>query len=200
MPADDELEKWQQQWRAQPAVPVDLRRLVERDIRSRRVSTMLSIAVTVMMGGGTTVWAARSGERDLFILTFTVWVFIAVAWALALQLERQRGPRPLSETTRAFLDYAIRSRRARLQGITASAVLYVVLFTFVLVWRYGAGDAPPPDPWAYATSTRVLILLGISSALAVIAALQHHRLARELHNLETMHEALERTETAEARP
>ena len=104
MKADDELEGWQRQWQAQPAVPIDLRRRVERDLRGRRLRLLGSIAVTVLMGGGISLWAARSGEANVFVLAFTVWVFIAVAWALTLQLEWLRGPsRPLSETTAAFL-------------------------------------------------------------------------------------------------
>lgn len=190
MHADDELEQWQRQWLAQPAVPVDLRQLVERDIRGRRLMMLGSIAVTAIMGGGTTLWAIRSGQPDLFVLTFTVWIFIAVAWALTLLLGRQRGPRPLAETTAAFLDYAIRSRRARLQGITASAVLYIVFFFFVLVWRYHTMADATSDPWTYLTSPRVLTLLAVSAGLAVSAAFQRRRLDRELHNLVSMQDAL----------
>jgi hypothetical protein len=196
MKADDELEDWQRQWQAQPAVPIDLRRRVERDMRGRRLRLLGSIAVTVFMGGGTSLWAARSGDANVFVLAFTVWVFIAVAWALTLQLEWLRGPsRPLSETTAAFLEYAIRSRYVRRHGITASAILYAVLFVFMLVWRYRtAAAAVPLQPWTYLTSAPVLTLLMISGGLAFLAMYQRRRLDRELQNLMNIRDALERSD------
>ena len=192
MHADDELERWQREWRAQPAVPLDLRRMVERDLRSRHLNLLASIAVTAIMGGGTALWAAHSGDRDWMVLAFVVWVFIAVAWALTLQLEWQRGPRPHADSTAAFLDYAIRSRRSRLQALTASVVLYIILFVFVLVWRYRTMAEATRDPWLYLTSARVLTLLAISAVLAVLAVVHRRRLDRELHSLVKMHDALEK--------
>ena len=196
MHADEELEQWQQQWRAQPAVPLDLRRRVERDLRGRRLGMLASIAVTVIMGGGTSVWAVRSGEPNALVLAYGVWIFIAVAWALRLQLERERGPRPHAETTVAFLDYAIRSRRVRLQAITASVILYMVLSVFILVWRYRAGSTAA-DPWAYLTSSRVVAWHVITVVLAVRAAIQRRRFERELKNLVKMRDALERSEAGQ---
>jgi hypothetical protein len=188
MQADHELERWQRQWQSQPAVPIDLRRRVERDMRGRRLALLASIAVTVVIGGGTSLWAARSGESAVFVLAFAVWIFIAIAWGLTIRLERLRGPsRPLTNTTSAFLDYAIRTRRMRRQGITASAILYVVFFGFMLIWRYRAGaPAATLTPWEYVTSVRIITLLAISVALGVLAIDQRRRLDRELRNLVTM--------------
>jgi hypothetical protein len=188
MHADHEFETWQRQWQSQPAVPIDLRRRVERDMRGRRLALLASVAVTVVIGGGASLWAARSGEPDAFALAFVVWIFIAVAWMLTLRLERLRGPsRPLADSTAAFLEYAIRSRRSRRQGITASALLYAVFFGFMLGWRYRTGAAAATlTPWEYLTSVRVITLLAISAALGVLAIYQRRRLDRELQNLVNM--------------
>lgn len=190
MQADHEFETWQRQWQSQPAVPIDLRRRVERDMRGRRRAMLASVAVTVVIGGGTSLWAARSGDPDALVLAFTVWIFIAVAWALTLRLERLRGPsRPVTDSTAAFLEYAIRSRRTRRQGITASAILYVVFFGFMLAWRYRTDTAAAAmTPWEYVTSARVITLLAISIALGVLAIYQRRRLDRELQNLVNMRE------------
>ena len=185
MHADDELERWQREWRAQPAVPVDLRRLVERDIRGRRLNMLASIAVTVIMGGGTSLWAIRSGEQNLLVIAGAVWIFIAVAWVLRRQLERQRDPRPFSDTSAAFLDYAIRSRRAGLRAIAVSAVLYVAWFVILLALRYRISPGMP-DFWTYLSSPRVLTLVAISGVLGVLAGVKRRRLTRELQNLEQL--------------
>ena len=193
MHADDELERWQREWRAQPAVPVDLRRLVECDIRGRRLNMLASIAVTVIMGGGTSLWAIRSGEPNLLVIAGAVWIFIAVAWVLRVQLERQRGPRPFSDTSAAFLDYAIRSRRAGLRAIAVSAVLYVVWFIILLALRYRV-SAGVPDFWTYLSSPRILTFVAISGVLGVLAAVQRRRLDRELRNLIALRDAVDRSE------
>jgi hypothetical protein len=196
MHADDELEKWQRQWRAQPEVPVDLRQLVERDIRNRRLMLLASIAVTAIMGGGTALWAMRSADPDVFVLALIVWVFLFITWRVTMQLERERGPRPLTDTTAAFLDYAIRSRQVRRKAMIFSAEAYIGFALFILVWRYRAaiGD-PMPDAWTYMTSPRVLTFLAVSAGLAVRAAFEWRRLDRELKNLLSMRDAAERSES-----
>jgi hypothetical protein len=188
MQADPEFERWQRQWRAQPAVPIDLRRLVERDIRSRRIGMLGSIAVTAIMGGGMILWAVRSSESDRLELAFAVWVFIAIAWAVTIRLERLRGPwRPLTDTTAAFLESAIRTRHA--------TALYVAFFVFMLVWRYRLYEAEAPrGEWDYLLSARVMVLCGISVALGLFALAANRRITRELQNLVATREAAEPSE------
>jgi hypothetical protein len=190
---DDELENWQRQWQEQPAIPVDLRRRVEHDLRGRQLAMLGSVAVTVFMGGGTTLWAARSDQPAMLVLASAVWIFIAVAWALTLHLERLRGPwRPLADTTAGFLEYAIRSRRSRRRGIAVSAILYVLFCTFMLVWRYRtAAAAVSLQPWTYLTSAPVLTVLAISAALGGLAIYHQRRIDRELQNLVSMRDSLE---------
>lgn len=196
MQTDPEFERWQRQWQAQPAVPIDLRRLVERDMRRRRIGILASIAVTALMGGGMILWAVRSSDSDRPELAFAVWVFIAIAWAVTIQLERLRGPwRPLADNTAAFVDYAIRTRRARRLGIVATAALYVMFVVFMLAWRYWMYEAEAGRaPWDYLVSTRVIVMCGISVALGWYALAASRRLARELQNLVETRKAAEQSE------
>jgi hypothetical protein len=55
MTVDPELDTWRRQWQAREAVPEELRRRVEREVRSARYALVLPLAVTVLFGGGTLV-------------------------------------------------------------------------------------------------------------------------------------------------
>ena len=60
METDNELETWRLEWQTENFVPPDLRKRVERDIRRHRLSFWASVAVTIVIGGGTTLWAVVS--------------------------------------------------------------------------------------------------------------------------------------------
>jgi hypothetical protein len=193
MPADNELETWRREWQAESFAPLDLRGRVERDIRRRRLSFAASVAVTILIGGGTTLWATVSGESEVMVLLAAVWAFIVITWVTSIQLDRRRGPsKPIADTTAAFLDFSILSCRARHQGITASAALCAGFFVFMLAWKYRElSEEMPLEVWTYLTSGRVITLGAITAALAVLALYQRRRLGRELRNLVILRQWLE---------
>lgn len=181
MDADRELKRWRLEWEAESFVPADLRRRVERDVRSRRWSFWASVAVTIVIGGGTTFWATASGDPAGVQMLVAVWLFIGITWATSVQLDRMRGPStPLAETTAAFLEVAIRSCHVRRQGIAVAAALYAGFFAFMLGWRYRQMPAEMPlDVWTYLTSDRVLTQCAITVVLALAALRRRRQLEAE---------------------
>lgn len=125
MSPDPELDTWRHQWQGQHAVPADVRRRVERDMRSIRWSFLSAVAVTVIFGGGMSARAIVSGEADSVMLAAATWVFIAVTWAVSWTIEGGPGQRqPASATTAAFVEFSIRRRVATRRAMVAGAVLY----------------------------------------------------------------------------
>ena len=192
METDNELETWRREWQADNFVPPDLRKRVERDIRRHRVSFWASVAVTILMGGGTTLWAVVSGESSVVSVAAAVWLFIGITWATSIQLERMRGSsKPLAETTAAFLEFSIHDCRARRQGIAVAAALYLGFFSFMVAWKYRQLAAEMPlDVGTYLTSGRVMTQCAITAVLAIIALGRRQRLNRELHHLMTLRQRL----------
>ena len=192
METDNELEMWRLEWQAEGFVPADLRKRVEREIRRRRISFWASVAVTVVIGGGATLWAVVSTESGVVLLLAAVWIFIGITWATSIQLDRTRGSfQPLAETTAAFLEFAIHSCRVRRQGIAVAAALYAGFFCFMVAWKYRQLAAEMPlEVWTYLTSGRVMTQCAITVVLALIALDRRRRLNRELHHLMTVKQRL----------
>lgn len=189
MQTDSELEMWRRQWQAGTAVPPDLKQRVEREIRRRRYGVVGAIAVTIAFGLGVPAWAIASRRADVAVLAVAVWVFIAITWTVSWRLSRGLS-KPAAATTAAYLDFSILSCQRRRSSIAAASVLYVVMLTFNLVWRYQA-QPTPPGVWTFLTSMRIVIAGVITAALAVLAAWSRRRLAREHRNLVSLRRQLE---------
>ena len=192
MEPDNELETWQREWQAEGFVPRDLRKRIDRDMRRRRLSFWASVAVTILMGGGITLWAALSRESAVVVLLAAVWLFIGITWATSITLDRMRGSsKPLAETTAAFLEFAIHGCRVRRRGIAVAAALYAGFFSFMLAWKYHQLAAGMPlDVATYLTSGRVMTQCAITAVLAAVAVSRRRQLERELHHLITLKERL----------
>jgi hypothetical protein len=170
MSLDPELDTWRHQWQARTAMPTDVRRRVERDIRWMRLSFLSAVAVTVIFGGGTTAWAIVSGEADIVVLAVATWVFIAATCAVSWAIEGGLGQwKPTSATTAASVDFSIGRRVATRRAIVAAAVLYAAFAAFVLAWRFQnpAGEAPT-DVWSYLAARWIFwTITALLAALAV---------------------------------
>ena len=183
MSLDPELDTWRHQWQVRDAIPADVRRRVERDIRRMRLGFISAMAVTVIFGGGTTAWAVASGEAQIVVVAVATWVLIAATWAVSLMLERGLGQwKPASTTTAAFLDFSIERRVATRRGIVAAAVLYAAFAAFMLAWQFqnAAGEAPT-DVWSYLAAR--WMFWTITAVLAVRAVWYWRSLGRELEVL-----------------
>jgi hypothetical protein len=132
---DTQMNAWRLQWQSQEAVPVDLRKMVER--QSRRLRAMLAgdIAVTVGIGGGSIGWAVMSPRLPVLILAAAVWLFLAAAWSFALA-NRRGAWRPAAQSTAAFLEISLRRCRGRLRAAAFGVVLYLCEVILGLAWVY----------------------------------------------------------------
>ena len=178
--SDLELEGWQRQWQSQPA-SIDLRQKVEAGNRAMRLGLMSEIAVTILMGGGSLLWAIVSERAEVLVLAVAVWGFIAIAWTASILLRRGLW-QPATSTTAAFLNVSILRCERSLEAIVVQAVLYVVILGFDLAWLYWY--LQETDVWTFLTRRPVLVVAGIvTPILAAVALWYRGRLRRELENL-----------------
>lgn len=188
---DFELAEWQNQWRGADTVPADLRMRVEREIRWRRYAFLPPLVVTLLFGGGAIVWAIGAAQPRVVVLASAVWIFIAITWATARTIAERTGQAevPEASTTKAFLEFAIRTCRGRRAAFAAGAALYALFLVFVLVWRYQTGDSPGVG--AYLRSNHVSATAAVTLVLGGLAARRYRRLGIELENLRAMQRRLE---------
>jgi hypothetical protein len=142
---DIQMNAWRLQWQAQEAVPVDLRKKVERQSRHMRAMLIGDIVVTVVIGGGSISWAVMSPRMPVLILAVVVWLFLGAAWSFALA-NRKGAWHPGAQTTAAFLDLSIRRCRGKLRTSAFGVILYLCEALFGLAWVYRelAQQAPLP--------------------------------------------------------
>ncbi|HET9358117.1 MAG TPA: hypothetical protein VFO58_00110 [Vicinamibacterales bacterium] len=178
--SDLELEGWQRQWQSQPA-SIDLRQKVEAGNRAMRLGLMSEIAVTILMGGGSLLWAIVSERAEVLVLAVAVWGFITIAWTASILLRRGLW-QPATSTTAAFLNVSILRCERSLEAIVVQAVLYVVILAFDLAWLYWYRQET--DVWTFLTRPVVLIVVGIvTPILGAVALWYRGRVRRELENL-----------------
>ena len=135
MKLDTELEVWREQWQAASEVPADLRRRVERGSRNMRLMLGSELLVTVVMGGGWTVLAARDPRTEMVVLAAAVWLFLAAAWIFGI-MNRRGTWSPAAVSTAEFLDLSIRRCRKQLAASKFGAALYFAEMAFCLTWLY----------------------------------------------------------------
>jgi hypothetical protein len=150
MSVDTELEAWRQQWQSGTAVPLDLRRKVERQSLFMKLALIADILVTVTIGGGTTAWALRSPQPEVVFLAIATWIFIATAWAFSLLLNRGSWS-PSAQDTAAFIDLSVRRCRGKLAAVSFGAGLFLLQIAFVLGWvyRYSPAHQTPLLTWLF---------------------------------------------------
>jgi hypothetical protein len=135
MNVDTELEVWRRQWQSDTAIPVDLRRKVERQSRFMRIALIPPIVVTITIGGWTAGWAIRTPQTDIILLAVWTWILITAAWIFGLRIDHGNWS-PSAENAAAFVDVSLRRCRARLSTIRFAAGFFVVQVVFVLGWVY----------------------------------------------------------------
>jgi hypothetical protein len=142
MKLDAELDLWREQWQSSSAAPVlpDLRKRVARESLFMRIMVIADILVTLVIGGGTVVFALRDPRPATAILAAATWLFIAAAWIFGLS-NRKNAWSPSASTTSAFLDISIRRTRANLRAVTFGAILYAVEMAFCLSWVHRESGA-----------------------------------------------------------
>jgi len=180
---DTELDSWRAQWRTAAPPPPDLKARVERETRMMRRSVAGELAVTLVFGGTTVVWAALSRRTDVVVLALGVWVFIAAAWTISYLLRRDAWA-PATLSTTAYLDLSLLRCRRRRESIAAQAVLYVLILGFDLAWIYYFGrEGRSRDVLSFLTSGGVEWVWPVTAMLAIAAWRGRLSLSREIETL-----------------
>ena len=159
MNTDVELEVWREQWQAETAVPVNLRRSVERQSRLMKIGLLGDTLVTLVMGGGATAWALRSMDRGVALVAVATWVFLAAAWAVVLTMNRGLWA-PSALDTVTFVDLSVRRCQSALATIWFAGGLFVCEVVFGLGWvyRHSAYGHTRPGSWLWFSSLRIDIV------------------------------------------
>lgn len=156
MNIDMELEVWRQEWQSEATIPPDLRRKVERQSRLMKVGFVADALVTVVMGGGTTAWAAFSSKPEITLVAVATWLFLAVAWAFVLTVNRGLWA-PSALDAAAFMDISVRRCQTTLATIWFAVGLFLSEVAFGLSWSY-IQSVDPREPllnWLWFSSWRI---------------------------------------------
>jgi hypothetical protein len=155
---DLELQAWREQWQADTEVPADLRLKVERESRNMRLLVAAEIAVTLVIGGGSTLLALMDPRTEMIVLAAAVWVLFAAAWAFAI-MNRQGIWSPAAVSTAEFVSLSIRRCQRSLAAVAFGAVLYFVEMAFCLTWLYWDPARRTPLPAiVFAAATPVFLI------------------------------------------
>lgn len=186
MNIDTELDVWRQQWQSGTSIPLDLRTKVERQSRLMKVALMADILVTIVMGGGTTMWALGSPQPDIVLLACATWLFLAAAWTFTLTVSRGAWS-PSALDTAAFVDLSIRRSRGRLAAVRFGAGLFLCEIAFGLGWVYHHTPEPrtPFPMWLLFSSVPIdmvwLLTLAFFGSLVWYRRRKRAELAYLLH-------------------
>jgi hypothetical protein len=159
MNIDAELDVWREQWQSETHVPLALRRKVERQTRFMKIGLLADILVTIVIGGGTIVWALRSPQSDIMLLAAVTWLFLAAAWTFTLTVNRGNWSPSVLDTA-AFVELSARRCRGRLAAIRFGAILFLCNIVFCLGWVYHHSPEvrKPLLPWLFFSSLPIDIV------------------------------------------
>jgi hypothetical protein len=186
---DPEIREWQQEWQDAAPIASDLRKRVEHHSRMMRLMLVSEVLVTVVIGGGTTAWAVRSGERPVAVLAVAVWIFIAIAWGFGLW--NRRGLWVASDaTTAAFLELAIRRCQSRLNAARFAGVCYAVILMFDLAWVYQyLAVHESMDIPGFLVLPPMILVYPCTAVFYIVLALYRRRTEREFRYLVAMEDS-----------
>jgi hypothetical protein len=126
---DDELESWRREWNAQPLVPIELIRKVERQTVYMKLNHF-ALILPVLIGVGTIVAAVRMRTFPTVLLAVGVWGWMSIAGYF--QLKNSRGTwSPVSDTTAAYVELSIRRCRAAINNIRLMKIMTPLLVAVV---------------------------------------------------------------------
>ena len=177
MSLDAELDTWRREWQSEKSAVPDLAAKVRRHSRFMRIMLAADVLVTVVIGGGTIVWAVRSSEPDVIVLAGATWLFLAIAWAFAW-INRRGCWAPAALNASAFLDLSIRRCRGGIAASRFGAILYCSELLFCLMWIYRRKHALSPGE--FLTSPSVAVVWIFTVAFVVLLLWYRRRKQAEL--------------------
>jgi hypothetical protein len=133
MNMNEELDSWRVLWQAEPEAP-SASDLGDRVARETRLKKIAPVGVTVLIGGWIAFRAIASPRWEDVGLAIETWLFIATVWTGSLWLDRGTW-RPVTNTTRGFVDVSIRRCQSAIAGLRFAAVLYLAQLAFIIYWK-----------------------------------------------------------------
>jgi hypothetical protein len=168
MTADLELQDWREQWKSETPIPPSLQRSVERHSLFMKVGLACDVVVTLVIGGGATLWAWRAPGREMIPVAIASWLFLLVAWVFVLLTNRGLWS-PSSLDASSFVDLSIRRCRSVLSTIWFAWGLFFAEIIFGMVWAYLHLAKPHSAllPWLLFSSLRVDIVWAVTIAFVM---------------------------------
>ncbi len=135
MISDPELSQWSELWRSGNMAQEDIAARAHKAVRRFRLWIYLEVLVTIVMGGGFTIWAWQARQPAITYLTIWVWVSLAIAWIFRLINDRNDFT-GAAVATGSYLATLLRRHRSSLRAAVFGGVLYVVQIVVTYTWLY----------------------------------------------------------------
>ena len=183
MSTELDLEALRKDWQAEDSIPPTLRRDVERQSRAMKISLAGDIFVTIVIGGGSIVWALISGQKDAGYVAFGTWMFLGAAWMFVLMINRGLWS-PSAMDAATFLDLSIRRCQAALAATWFAALLFIAEMIFGLSWAYTHAELHESvGRWLLFSSVRIDVVWLATVAFVVGLIWFRNKKKRELARL-----------------
>lgn len=183
MSADLELEVWREQWQEVAPMPEGLQEKVERQSWLMKIGIACDVLVTLIIGGGTTMWAILGRDSGIAAVAVAAWLFLAAAWFFVLYANRGLWA-PTALDAVAFLDISVRRCHSALRTIWFAAGLFVVEIAFGLAWaRMHSNTGKPVLEWLAFSSLRIDVVWVCTALFFVMLFWYRNRKKKELARL-----------------
>jgi hypothetical protein len=186
MISDPELEQWSALWRSGEALDAKLAERARKAVWRFRAWIYLEVLVTVVMGGGATIWAVRAHQTPVTLLAIWVWISLAVAWLFRL-ISDWNDFTGAAVATGSYLATLLRRLRSSVRAAEFGGVLFFVqlLVTSTSVFRELNRQGHVGIREYLALPPNVVFAIG-SVGFVVWLVRYRRRLRREIAELERM--------------
>ena len=186
MISDPELSQWSELWRSDNTAQEDIAARAYRAVRRFRLWIYLEVLVTVVMGGGFTIWAWQTRQPAVTYLAIWVWVSLAIVWIFRL-INDWNDFTGAAVATGTYLATLLRRHRSNLRAATFGGVLFFVQLAVTYTWVYL--ELSHQERAAELLPTNIVVVLG---TLLFVAWLLRYRsrLRREIAELEKLQSEL----------
>jgi len=135
MISDPELDQWSELWRSGEPFDARLAERARKAVWRFRVWIYLEVLVTVLMGGGFTMWAVRAHQTPVTVLAIWVWLSLAAAWVFRL-ISDWNDFTGAAVATGSYLAVLLRRLRSSLRAAEFGGVLFVVQLIVTSLWAF----------------------------------------------------------------
>jgi hypothetical protein len=135
MITDPELDQWSKLFRSQQSEPAEIVSRAKKAVRRFRLIIYSEIAVTVVAGGGATIWALNSHQTSVTLLAIWIWISIAAAWLFRLKNDWNDFT-GVAVATGSYLNTLLRRLRSNLRAADFSGILFAVQLCATSAWVF----------------------------------------------------------------